>query len=265
MKEREMVMKKWILRGVAGLIVLLVVLSVALAFSLGSIVKKGVERIGPEATKVDVRLKGAEVWLLGGRVQLSGFFLGNPAGYKLPAAMEVDSVSVRVKAGTVFSDKLVVDEINIKKPVITIEGGLKDNNLTRIEKNLDDYMDSGTPGPAANAAPGTPSPTNAERKLQVNELVISGAKLQINTTLSGGKTIVVPIPEIHLTGLGAGPEGITPVEVSQRVLKAILSESTKEMAKNLSNLGKEAYGEAAGEAKKLDTKKIGDKLKGLFQ
>jgi len=265
MKERELVMKKWILRGVAGLIVLLVVLSVALAFSLGVIVKKGVERIGPTATKVEVRLKGAEVWLLGERVQLSGFYLGNPAGYKLPSAMEVDSISVRVEGRTVFADKVVVDEIDIKKPIITIEGGLKDNNLTRIEKNLDDYIDSGPTGPATNAAPATGSPTNSERKLQVNELVISGAKLQINTTLSAGRTLVVPIPEIRLTGLGAGPEGITGVEVSQRVLKAILRESTKEMAKNVGNLGKEAYGEAKGEAKKLDLKKIGDKLKGLFQ
>jgi hypothetical protein len=77
--------------------------------------------------------------------------------------------------------------------------------------------------------------------------------------------VVVPIPEIHLTNLGTGPEGITPVQLGQRVLDAILKESTTAMARNAEKLGKEALGEAKGEAQKLDVKKIGSKIKGLFQ
>src|ERR1700744_913464 len=128
--------KRWILRIAVGIIVVLIVLVVALAFSLGAIVKKGVERIGPQATKVDVRLKAAEVWLFGGRVELNGFFLGNPPGCTTPSAMEFESIGVHVENKTLFQDKVVIDEITIKKPVITLEVGLKDNNLTRIEKNL---------------------------------------------------------------------------------------------------------------------------------
>jgi len=72
--------RKWILRAMASLVVVLAVALVALALSLGAIVKRGVERVGPSATKVDVKLKSAEVWLLGWRVQLNGFVLGNPPG-----------------------------------------------------------------------------------------------------------------------------------------------------------------------------------------
>jgi len=83
--------RKWIIRVVAGLVAALVVVFVALAFSLGAIVKKGVETIGPRAARVDVKLKGAEVWLLAGRAQLTGFVLGNPPGCNTPSAIAVDS------------------------------------------------------------------------------------------------------------------------------------------------------------------------------
>jgi uncharacterized protein involved in outer membrane biogenesis len=260
-------MRKCFFRGLLAVFLILVVLVVIVAFSLGAIVKRGVERIGPSATKVEVKLKAAEVWLVGGRVQLNGFFLGNPPGYKSPSAMSVDSVTVSVKPGTVFSDKLVVDTINVKRPVITLEGGLTDNNLKKIEKNLDDYIGTSSgPGPTspnATTAPNTTappgSPAKRERKLQVNDFVISGAKLELNSVLLGGKTITLSIPDIHLTNLGTAPQGITPVEVSQRALHAILVSSTEQVAKNAGKLGKEILSGAQGAGSKA-----GNLVKGLL-
>jgi len=264
-------MKRWILRGIVAGILLVVVLLVALAFSLGAIVKKEMEKIGPQATKVEVRLRGAEVWLVGQRVELTGFFLGNPPEYKMPSAIEVGDVSVRVKAGTFFSDKWVIESIAVKKPVITLEGGLKHNNLTQIEQNLSDYLNgppkaATTPAasPATNSPPPAKSPESPERKLQVNDLEVSGAQVQVRMGVTGDKTLTVTIPDIHLTDLGTGPEGITPVQVGKRVLDEILKEATKEAAKNAAALGKEALKDAEGEAKKVDVKKIGDRIKGWF-
>jgi uncharacterized protein involved in outer membrane biogenesis len=265
--------RKWILRGIVAVVLLFVVAVVVLALSLGAIVKKGVETIGPQATKVDVRLKGAEVWLVGGRVKLSGLFLGNPPGCKTPSAVEVGDVSVSVKPGSVFSPKIIVDTIELKQPLISLEGGLNNNNLTQIEKNLNDYLNgppsaAPAPNPTTNGPADASSPaTQAEsgRKLQVNNFLISGAKLQITTALSGGRTITVAIPEIHLTGLGAGPDGITGAEVGKKALDAVLSEATKAFAANASELGKEALSQAKDAVKKVDVKKMEGKLKGLFQ
>ena len=100
--------------------------------------------------------------------------------------------------------------------------------------------------------------------MQVNELTVSGAQLQVRLGITGDKTLTVPIPDIHLTDLGTGPEGITPVQVGKRALDEILKEATKEAAKNAANLGKEALEKGEGEAKKLDVKKIGDKIKNFF-
>jgi uncharacterized protein involved in outer membrane biogenesis len=249
--------KKWIVRVLLGLVVVLLVVLVVVAFSLGAIVKKGVETIGPSATQVDVKVKGAAVWLMDCRVELTHFVLGNPPGYKTPTSITVENVSVRLKPRSVFSNKWVVQSIKVKGPVITLEGGLRENNLTKIEKNLDDYIGSSSTAP--NSAAPQAGPATSERKLQVNELVITGAKLQVNTKLSGGRTITLSIPDIHLVDLGTGPEGITGVEVGQRALHAVLIAATTEIVKNTGVLGKEGLGDAKGAVKKAS-----DLIKGWF-
>jgi len=247
--------KKIIIRVVLGLVVLLVVGFVVLAFSLGAIVKKGVETVGPGATQTDVKLKSAQVWLFAGRAQLTGFFLGNPKGYKTESAVSVDDISVGVKPFSVFSDKLIVYKVKVKAPIITLEGGLTANNLTKIEKNLNDYLNGSSP----TATGGTP-PAKQGKKLQVNDLEITGAKLQVNTMLSAGKTVVLSIPDIHLTDLGTGPDGITPLEVAQKALHAELEAAVTTLAKNAGELGLDALKGGKGTAEKA-----AQSIKGLFQ
>jgi hypothetical protein len=151
----------------------------------------------------------------------------------------------------------VVKSIEVKAPVITLEGGLTGDNLKKIEKNLNDYIGSSSTAPNSSA----PSSSSAqpERKLQVDDLLITDAKLQVNTRLSGGRTIILSIPDIHLTDLGTGPQGITGVEVGQRTLHAVLDAAAEALAKNASGLGQDALGGAKGAFKKAT-----DTLKGLF-
>ena len=89
--------------------------------------------------------------------------------------------------------------------------------------------------------------------------MIAGAKLQVNTTLSAGRTITLPIPDIHLTDLETGPEGITPVELGQRALHAVLAAATTAVAKNAGELGKDALSGGKGAAKNA-----ADMIKGVF-
>jgi uncharacterized protein involved in outer membrane biogenesis len=206
---------------------------------------------------VDVKLKSAGVWIFAWRVELTGFVLGNPPGFKTPSSVEVGDIDIRFKPGSIFSDKLVVESIKIKAPIITLEGGLAENNLKKIEKNLNDYIGSSSTAP--NSAAPSSSPAKPEKKLQVDDLVITGAKLQINSKFSGGRTITVPIPDLHLTDLGTGADGLTPVEVGQRALHAELIAATREVAKNADELGKEAVTKGKGAFKNA-----ADKLRNLF-
>jgi uncharacterized protein involved in outer membrane biogenesis len=249
--------RKWFFRAALGLFVFLIAAFVVLAFSLGSIVKKAMETIGPKATQVEFKVKSAGVWLFAWRVELTGVVLGNPPRCKTPTAITIEDVSVRVKPTSVFSDKVVVESIRVKSPVITLEGGLRDNNLKKIENSLNEYIGSSSTSPNSSAPPS--SPAKPERKLQVDDLVITNAKLQVNTKLSGGRTITLSIPEIHLTNLGSDPGGITGVEVGQRMLHAVLEAATTAVAKNATALGEEG-----AKGAKNAVQKAADAVKGWF-
>ena len=69
-------------------------------------------------------------------------------------------------------------------------------------------MSAGPSGGAKSNAPAGGG-SKSGRKLQVNDLLITGAKLQVNSMLTVGQTVTLPLPDIHLTDMGTGPEGIT--------------------------------------------------------
>ena len=90
-------MKKLLLR----LLVVIVVLVFAAGYFLGNIVKAAVEKAGPVALGVPVKLESAKFQLLRGHVSLKGFALGNPEGFSTEKAIGVGEVTVLPPAGLV--------------------------------------------------------------------------------------------------------------------------------------------------------------------
>src|SRR2546428_4039062 len=112
-------MKKLISRGVVVLLVLLLVAVGVSIYFLGSIIKKGVETVGPQITRTELKLDSATLSLLSGSGKLNGLFVGNPPGFKTESAIKVGSVSVSVAPRSLFSDKIHVTQVNVQAPEIT--------------------------------------------------------------------------------------------------------------------------------------------------
>src|SRR5256886_1369409 len=129
-------MKKLIIRVVLVVVVLLVVAIGVSVYCLGSIVKKGVETVGPQITGTEIKLDSATLSLLSGSGRLKGLFVGNPEGFKTASAIKVGAVSLGVAPRSVFADKIHVKEVRVEAPEITFEGGLKGNNLSRLLDNV---------------------------------------------------------------------------------------------------------------------------------
>lgn len=235
-------MKKIIIRIVLAMVVLVIVVVAVCWIFLGSIVTKGVNTVGPTITKTDVKLGSASVSILSGSASLNDLFVGNPEGYKAPSAIKANKISVALKPMSIFGDKIIVHSVNVQAPDITVEGGITDNNLTKILDN--------TQGSSAQAETKKNEPEKdkkspeekASRKLEVDDFVISGAKVHYAGTITGGKTITLPIPDIHLQNLGTGPDGITAAELTKQVLNAVTAQVIPALTKNASQLGKEATG-----------------------
>ena len=207
-----------------------------------------------------MKLESVSVSLLSGEGKIKGLLVGNPAGYKTPSAIQVDNASLSLQPGSVFSDKVIIHSINVQAPEITFETDLKGNNLSKLLANLQ----SGSGGSSSSAK----TDSKASRKLQVDDFLISGGKIHVNINALGvAKSATVALPDIHLSGLGQGPDGITAAELTERVLQAIEKEAVQlsgtivaDLSKDPANLTKGLGNDPTGTADKI-SKGLGGLLK----
>ncbi|MGB7748522.1 MAG: hypothetical protein WBN75_14685 [Verrucomicrobiia bacterium] len=257
-------MKKSFLGVVIGLVVLIVVVVLGVGFFLDSIVKKGLETVGPKITQVAIKVDVVNLSLLNGSARVKGLVVGNPEGYKTPQAISVGTAAVEMNPLTFFSDKIVVHSVRVEAPDITFEGGLGGNNLSKIMDNVNAITKNG--GPVSTNTTGKTA-NEPGRKFEVDDLLITGTMVHVSLTGLTGKKMTLPLPDIHLTGLGKDGGGLTAADLTRRVLGAITTATIKAVAgattdigKTVGNLGKDA-GNAAGQNVDKITKGIG----GLFK
>jgi len=243
-------MKKKILLGTGiGLVVVIAVVVIIVGFFLGTVVKAGMETISPKVTQTTLTVSSVQVGILTGSAGVNDLVLGNPDGYKSPSAISVGKTAVSVAPFSVLSGKIVIKSIEVRSPEITFEGNpFGANNLKKIMDNVNAF--TGTPvakttGTNAPTPAGAPKPA---KKLEVDDFLISGAKVHFN-----GATL--PLPDIHLTDLGTGPDGITASDLIKKVLGEITAATVKAVVSSAGDAGKALGGEAG---------KLGKSLGGLF-
>jgi hypothetical protein len=233
-------MKKILLLMGAGLIIIVVLLAVVLSLFLDGAVKRGVETFGPKLTKVDITLDDVSLSLFSGSASIKGLVVGNPEGFKSPEAIRVGSASLALQPRSLLADKIVVRSVRVDAPEIAFELGAGGNNLGKILANVKAASGTTDTNTAAKAE------TSGGKKLQVDDFVITGAKVSVGLTQWGGKNVTVIIPDIHLQKLGQGPEGITSAELTQLVLaaleKAALKAADKAAEAAVSELRQSAVG-----------------------
>jgi len=256
-------MKKLIIRSAIALLVLIILIVLGIGFFLDTAVKRGVEKVGPMVTKVPVKLDSVSLSVLSGSGKVKGLVVGNPEGYKTPSAIQVGDASLALQPSSVFADKVIIKSINVREPEITFETDLKGNNLSKIVANIQETTGSTKP-----SEPATPKEAKAGKKLQVDDFLISGGKIHVSVTALGqSQSATVPLPEIHLTDLGKGPDGITGAELAKLVLQEIEKEAVKassgavaDLSKQAANLTKGLSNMSTGATETI-TKGLGDLLK----
>jgi uncharacterized protein involved in outer membrane biogenesis len=238
--------KKILLILVIVLLIFVVVAAIIVNMFLGNIVKAGMETFGPKLTQTTLTVDAVDVHMLAGSAKVKGLVIGNPEGYKAPTAIQVGSAAVSVSPMSVMSDKIVVKYVRVEAPDITFEGNpLGKNNLKQIEDNVNAAaasIQSAPPTDKTGQAAAKPS-----KKLEVDEFLITGAKVHLGT----GASMV--LPDIHLTDLGKGSDGITPADLTSKILSevvsgtitAVLKDSTK-LGKGAENLGKQGVNAVKG-------------------
>jgi CBS domain-containing protein len=218
---------------IVGLVILVIAAVMVTALFLDKIVKKGVETVGPQIVKVSVNLDEVHIGLVTGSATVKGLVIGNPTGYKTPNAIRVGTAAIGVDPLSIFSDKIVVHTVVVESPEITFEGGLGGNNLSTIMDNVN------AGGKAGAAASAKAAPAKPAKKIEVDDLLITGAKVHVSLTEPVAKEMTLTLPDIHLTDLGKGAGGITATDLTRSVLGAITAATIKAVAADATNIGKD--------------------------
>lgn len=242
-----------------GLVLVIVAAVVLPLVFIDPLIKTAVEKAGPMVAKVETRLDGANVSLLSGKGTLKGLFVGNPAGFKSPFSVKAGEVTLAVNPGSLLADKVVVREIRLINPEVAFEGGPMNNNFSKILDNVTAFTGGASTNATTDPGPG--------KKLQVDELVVSGAKVTATTQLSSGRPVTLELPEIRLAGLGTGPEGITAGDLMAVLLKELSNRAMTAMGTELTKLGSAVVDQARQEATKSiegATRDAQKKLEGIL-
>lgn len=231
-------MKKLIIRLLVALVVVVILAVLAVGLFLDGAIKRGVETFGPKLAKVDIKLQSVNLSLFSGAGTIKGLVVGNPEGFKTPSAISVGEGTLTLKPGSLLSDKIVIKTINVQAPEITFETDLRHNNLGKILSNLQEATGGGGKGPAKPQEPSQPKEAKPARKLQVDKFDITGGRIHVSATGLVQGTGTIPLPDIHLQDLGAGPDGITPAELTRLVVEAIEKSAAQAASGVVADLGK---------------------------
>jgi hypothetical protein len=261
-------MKKSFLVIGIGAVVLLIAAVIVVALCLDGIVKKSVEVVGPQITKVTINLDSVHIGLLTGSASVKGLVVGNPNGYQASQAISVGLAEVGVNPFSILTDKIVVRSVHVESPEITFEGGFGGNNLSKIMDNVNGVAKAGGP-PSANTNVTATTGQKPGKKIEVDDFLITGAKVHGTLILFSGKEVTIPsvtLPDIHLTNLGKGSDGLTPTDLTHAVLKAVITATVKAVSDAALSLGTggENLGKQAGKTAGDSVDKIKKGLGGLF-
>lgn len=233
---------KWIIRI---LVVLLVLVAALLWFAFSQmdrLVKTGIETATPPVVLTAVTVGEVKLSPFSGSGIIENFVIANPEGFSGPYALRIGKADVALDTSASNPEKIVLKHVHIIDPEIHLEMGLQGTNLKQIAKNAETFA-MGEARPRANAAAQAAPGAQAEKalKLQINELLIRGARVSAGTSLVQGAKAEAALPEIRLSDIGSGPEGISPAALTAKVLSVLSTEAAKHGAsgslKNLLNGG----------------------------
>lgn len=249
-----------IIGGGAAAVVLALVVGIAVFVfsSLDGLVKTAIEKVGSEVAGVPVTVSEVKISLSDGKASIKGLAVGNPKGFTTPKAMSFGEIAVAIDTGSVTGNPVVIKDITVASPEVTVELGEKGSNLDVIQANI--AGKGGKSGGEASSSSSSSSSSGEEKKLIIDRLALTNGTVRLATALPDVQSSA-KLGDIVLTGIGRKSGGASASEVAQQLLDAVAKSAVKS-AKNL-GVGNLVDG-VAKKAGGVVPSGTSDALKGMF-
>ena len=242
-------------------VLLIVVVLTMIGVYLNSMIKAGVEAVGPKITGTTVKLDAVDISPFSGQGRLKGLVVGNPKGFQTESAFKIADAKVKVDQKTALSDKLIIEEILIDGPEITYEGSPSGSNISKIQENVAAFGKSVGTKEGAESKSEKKDPT--QKKVQINHFIVKNGQVKLSASLLKGKALTVRLPDLHLRDIGKESGGVTVQKAAAEVFAAI----NKSVLQSVASSGKllEKGAEEAAKGLGSEAGKAVEGLKGLFK
>jgi hypothetical protein len=231
------------------LFVIILVIAIAglakLYFSLGSVIKSGIERIGPKVTGTTITAEKVELAPLSGKGRIVNLVVGNPEGYNTASAFTLGEIRFEIDVKSLKGDSIIIREIYIDQPKITYEVGLGNSNITTIKNNVEAFT------PYSDGSTDTDEGDGKSRAVLIESFVLSDAKIGLSAKFLQGLQVDVALPSRTVKNINSASPAEAGAEILAVILDAVstsveqsgeLTKSGGAQAKNLTEGLKDAPG-----------------------
>jgi len=227
----------------AGVAIVAVLSASGVYMGRNALIKHSVEKIGPRFTQTTVVLDKVDFRPFSGYLSLQNLRIGNPKGFSGKDLFSLASISIDLQSKTLFSKKIIINQIAIDKVSASYEIANGTNNIAVIQKNV-----SGDPKPETAKAPSPAQKEKPAKQVVIKDLTVKDA--EVSASIAGiGMTL--PLPTIHMTDIGEEKPS-----TFKEVLKTVVDVFSTETLNAIAN--------ATAEALKSGSDSIGKFLKKLF-
>ena len=214
-------MKKF-LKVVLWIVVILAVLLGVTMLFLDRVILHGFNTAAPAVLGVDASLGEAQVKLLRGYASLKNLHIGNPEGFKTDGIFDLGEVMVDVDMKSLPTDTIVIDRILVQGAEVTYEQGLLGNNIGALLDQLAKEEEEEKEEEKAEESEGK-EPAKPAKKVVIRQMDVEGTRLNVSMTAMMGAAVPVPLPPIHLTGIGEETGGATVLDTVRAIIGGVFS------------------------------------------
>ncbi len=236
-----------------GLVALAVVVVIGIAVftlldNLDSLVKGTIEKVGTELTGTAVSLDAVAVDLGKGSASLQGLTIDNPRGYTSDYAFNLKEVTVAIDLASLKGAVIVLNEVIVRGARLNAEQKGESSNLSELLANVEaNAKESSTETEQA------PQGESADVRLALKRFVFANTKATLITEVEKPKSIKVP--DVRRRNIGTPEQGLTPEQLGDALLEAVLEEVEAAVAAHIADLAKEALKDKIREEIGLPKKK----------
>lgn len=205
-----------------------------LGTNLNGIVAGLIESEGSAATQTAVRVNGVDIRLTEASASMSGLTVGNPEGFG-GNALELGRLSLRIDAGTLTSDTVVVNDVTVAGARVNVLQQGASNNLRQLLANLKELQ-------SADSA----SDQDGGRKIIIDRFTLEGAAASVSIP-ELDELREIELPTIVIRDIGRASNGATGAQVAQQVLRPVVEKAlSSAAAQSLKDRAREKLDEATG-------------------